>query len=141
MNITNFQTIIVTVLFYVTAQAAHASDSWRTHSFTNETIIANSHVVISTLISGDAESKARVEALIGSEIAFNGEAKYAGGGTNLILESNVVLNVEMQPAANVRTSGAFSTVEILGTLKKVDFEKKIIYIIAKPKDYKTMLTL
>jgi hypothetical protein len=50
-------------------------------------------------------------------------------------------NVELQPWGFVRTPGASSSVEVSGTLKRVDFDQRVIYILAKPADYLILSTL
>jgi hypothetical protein len=102
------------------------------HYFTNATAIANGQIVISALHAGDS---GRVQALVGSGVGFQGDAPWSGGGTNIIIESNIVLNVELQPSANVRTTSASNQAWVSGILKSIDFQKRVIYIRAKPKDY------
>ena len=135
MRFLTFQTIGAAVALFVTT--AHGQDGWKTICFTNATVITNSRVVFSALNSGDTRSKATVQALIGSQVAFSGygprDANYID---NLIISSNIVLDVELQSPRDMRLKVNGWTAEVSGTLKTVDFEKRIIYIKAKPENWK-----
>ena len=124
-------------LVFLALSAAHAELPPFRYS-TNTAAIANGHVIILALRSGDSR---KVQELAGSEVVFSGVAPFIGGGTNITVESNIVLNVELRPWHSVRTPGAVSEVEVSGTLKRVDFDKRVIYIRAQPDDYKEKLTL
>jgi hypothetical protein len=105
MRIAIFHPIIGAAFFCIAAQAAHAAD-WKTHIFTNETVVANSSTVISALLSGGARNEARVKALVGSQVAFYGvAAPTADHVASLMVSSNIVLDVEFQPSRDVRPHG------------------------------------
>jgi hypothetical protein len=145
MRFTAFHSLVAVAALTLATVTAGAADSWKTHYFTNEIATANSRAVLFAL-SGDANSKTDVKALIGSEVTFCGDALYQGGGTNITLESNIILNVELQPPHLkyhfIGVHGAVdSGVEVLGTLKSIDFEKRVIYIRASPKDYRDGITI
>jgi hypothetical protein len=148
MRITIIQILFVVVFLSFAMQAAKA-DTWFTRYYTNATVVANSRQIIEAIQSGDAKSIAGVKALVGSQVAYFGTAGYSGGGTNINIydliskDSNHVddhlhmrLYVELQPRRDVRMPVAVSFVEVLGTLENVDFDKRIIYIQAKPDNYR-----
>jgi|SRR5271170_7895389 len=136
MRFASVQLYIAAVFVVITAQTAQAADSWPpVFYFTNETAITNGHLVISAVRSGDDKSKANVKALVGSLVVF------VGGGTvrqgaNLTVSSNILIEVEILPPRDVRPHAAGWNAEVLGILKSVDFEKRTIYIRAKPEDWK-----
>jgi hypothetical protein len=78
--------------------------------------------------------------LIGSQVVFVGSAASPGGNANLMVWTNVVLEVEIRPERDVRPHSAFWHAEVLGTLKSVDFEKRVIHIQAKPEDWRVRET-
>ncbi|HEV2318732.1 MAG TPA: hypothetical protein VGV18_03215 [Verrucomicrobiae bacterium] len=122
---------------------AAAERSLKTWVFTNETVVANSRTVLLSVHSGSSHSRAEVQTLIGSQVAYCGYAALAaqagGHPASLMLSSNVVLNVDIQPLKDVRPQAATWCAEVMGTLKRVDFQKRIIYIQAKPEDWRLML--
>jgi hypothetical protein len=145
MRSLTFQIIVAMALL---VSAAHARADWRTLLFTNATVITNSRVVLSALSSGDAKSKSAVQALIGSQVAFSGYGPVEIEGrtkhiNNLMVSTNILLDVEVQPPLNWSSWDPRQHVngwdsEVLGTLKSVDFDKRIIYIKAKPENYHCM---
>ena len=137
MRASLFQSVLASVLFVVTA---HAADTWSPVFFTNKTAIANGSTVLAAVRSGDTQSKASIQALIGSQVIFVGGAAPPGGNANLMVASNVVLEVEIRPARDVRPHAVVWSAEVLGTLKSVDFEKRVIHIRAKPEDWRVRET-
>jgi hypothetical protein len=128
-----FQSVFAAVLFVITA---HAADSWSPIFFTNKTAIANGSTILAAVRSGDTQSKASVQVLIGSQVVFVGGAAPPGGNANLMVASNVVLEVDIRPSRDVRPHSVAWSAEVLGTLKSVDFEKRVIHIRAKPEDWR-----
>jgi hypothetical protein len=118
------------------APAAFADDSLPPIFFTNQTAIANARTVLAAVRSGDLQSRTNVQALIGSQVVFAGGAAPPGGNADLLVSSNLVLKVQISPARDVRPHSVFWVAEVLGTLKSVDFEKRTIHIVAKPKDWR-----
>ena len=102
---------------------------------TNATAITNGQSVVSALLAGDSS---RVQALVGSQVAFRG---YGSGGSmtnhpaNLMISSNIILDVEIVPARNMIRPCCVWWADVLGTLKSVDFEKRVIYIQARLEDW------
>jgi|GEM_PF-4985572 len=141
MRIKTYLILVGAIFLTGVTPTANAADIWVTHFFTNATVVANSRLLFSAIQAGDAKGRVDVKALLGLPVAFVGEARYSGGGTNIIVRSNIVLNVELQPIRFVGVPGAFSKVEVMGKLKGVDFEKRVIFILAKPADYRVDLTL
>ena len=133
MRASLFHSVLAAVVFVIIARAA---DSWSPAFFTNKTAIANGSIVLAAVRSGDTQSKASVQALIGSQVVFVGGAAPPGGNANLMVASNVVLEVEIRPARDVRPHSVAWSAEVLGTLKSVDFEKRVIHIRAKPEDWR-----
>ena len=118
--------------------------------FTNKVAIANGQKVLAAILAADSQSKSNIQALIGSQVVF---FTHAGpwGATNCVLriQSNTVLAVEFSPpykwppdtpghprAAHVYPSYLFYSSEVLGTLKSVDLEKRVVRIVAKQEDWK-----
>ena len=137
MRLSILQPIIAAVYFTITA---HGADYWTPLFFTNQTAVANGSTVLSAVRSGDTQSKASVQALIGSQVVFVGGAAPPGGNANLMVASNIVLEVEIRPARDVRPHAVVWSAEVIGTLKSVDFEKRVIHIRAKPEDWRVRET-
>jgi hypothetical protein len=135
MRSARLQLIIAAVFF---AFAAQAADFWPPRSFTNETAIVNGHTVWLAVLSGDAQSKTNVQKLVGSQVGFAGYALQFGSA-NLWVNSNIVVEVEIRPPQDVYRNVSHArqiSVEVLGILKSVDFEKRVIYIQAKPEGWR-----
>jgi hypothetical protein len=122
--------------------------SWPPSFFTNQLAISNGRAVLAAVISGDTQSKTNVQALIGSQVVFEGTGSASPGtmspGTNanLMVWSNVVLQVDIRPPRDDGSHGAFAwSVKVLGRLKGVDFQKRVIHIEAKPEDWIEMVTM
>jgi hypothetical protein len=128
-----FQSVFASVLFVITA---HATDSGSPVFFTNKTAIVNGSTVLAAVRSGATQSKASIQVLIGSQVVFVGGAAPPGGNANLMVASNVVLEVEIRPVRDVRPHSVAWSAEVLGTLKSVDFERRVIHIRAKPEDWR-----
>ena len=116
--------------------------------FTNQLAISNGRAVLAAMISGDTQSKTNVQALIGSQVIFEGTGSALPGATspgtnaNLMVWSNVVLQVDLRPLQEVRLHNAFSwSAKVLGTLKGVNFQERVIYIEAKPEDWIDIATM
>jgi hypothetical protein len=138
-------TLFAVVLSGYSQQIPPAAErSFKTHAFTNETVVANSRTVLLAVYSGGSHNRANVQALIGSQVAYCGyaalPAQAGGHPASLMLSSNVVLNVDIQPPKDVRPLAATWCAEVMGTLERVDFQKRIIYIQAKPEDWICVLT-
>ena len=128
--------IITAFYLFAAGLTAMADDSPKPFFFTNQVAFTNGQSVLSAVRSGDAQSKTNVLALIGSPIVFIGSAAPPGGNANLMVWSNVVVEVEIRPARDVRPHSVFWTAEVSGTLKSIDFEKRVIRIRAKPEDWR-----
>jgi hypothetical protein len=135
-------------LFLAMQTVCVAEITFRPH-YTNATVVANSRKIIEAIESSDDKSKASAKALVGSQVAYFGTAGYYDGGTNINIyqfiskDSNEVddhlhirLYVEFQSPPDIGRPVAVLFVEVSGTVKSVDFDKRIIYIQAKPEDYK-----
>jgi hypothetical protein len=138
MRLLILQSVIAAVFFAITA---HAVDYWRPIYFTDKTVIANGSNVLSAVYSSDKQSRARVQALIGSQVAFYGGTAPPGANANLIVGTNIVLDVEIRPFRDVRPHSVCWGADVMGTLKSVDFEKRVIHIRAKPEDWRVRETL
>jgi hypothetical protein len=137
MRSARFQLIITAMFFAIAAQAA---DFWLPRGFTNETPIVNGRTVWLAVLSGDAQSQTNIQKLVGSQVGFAGYA-YAlqFGNANLWVNSNIVVEVEIRPPQDVNRNVYHArqiSAEVLGILKSVDFEKRVIHIQAKPEDWK-----
>jgi hypothetical protein len=117
--------------------------------FTNKLAIANGQKVLAAILAADSQSKSNIQALIGSQVVFFAHA--GPGGTNCVLsiQSNVTLVVEFSPPyqwpQNVAgyppvpheyPSSIYYSSEVLGTLKSVDLERRVVAIAAKQEDWK-----
>jgi len=134
MRFVRFQLIVIAVFFITTA---HAQDGGRPIYFTNQTAVANGNTVLSAVLSGDSQSKTNVQALVGAQVIFVGLAVKEGTG-NLLVKSNIFVEVELKPWRDVYENEPFARqnyAEVLGTLASVDFEKRVVHIQAKPKDW------
>jgi hypothetical protein len=128
---------LAAAFWIVTACTAPAAGNDTPIFFTNATAVANGRTVLAAVLSGDAQSKTNVQALLGAAVVFVGGGSSAlGVNANLTLCSNVVVDVEIQPPRDVRPQAAGWNAEVLGTLKRVDFRKRIIYIRARPERWK-----
>jgi hypothetical protein len=134
MRVTGYQFIVIAMLFTTTARAQPRAPTF----FTNQTAIANGDKVWSAVVSGDNQAKTNIQALVGSQVVFVGEAQRVGSA-NLVVGSNVVVEVELKPWRDVYRNEPHARVnysEVSGTLKNVDFDKRVITIKAKPNEWK-----
>jgi len=115
--------------------SAAAQDFLSPIYFTNHSAISNGRSVLTAMISEDAQRKTNVQALIGSQVVFVGGTAPPGGSANLMVWTNVLLEVQIRPARDVRPHSVVWTSEVLGTLESVDFQKRVIHIQAKPEDW------
>ena len=121
-------------MFVITT--AYAQPTMPIH-FTNETAVANGSTVLSAVLSGDPLSKTNVQALVGSPVVFVGFAAQIGTA-NLLVKSNILVEIELKPWRDVYENEPHARqnyAEVLGILKSVDFEKRVIHIQAKPADW------
>jgi len=135
MRIARLQAIIAAVFF---AFAAQAADFWRPRSFTNETAIVNGRTVWLAALSGDVQSETNIQKLVGSQVGFAGYALQFGRAS-LMVNSNIVVEVEIRPPQDVYRNVSHARqifIEVVGALQRVDFEKRVIYIQAKPEDWR-----
>jgi len=65
-------------------------------------------------------------------------AKAGGHLASLMVSDNVILDVEIQPQKEVWPHAGGWSAEVFGILKSVDFEKRVIYIRAKPEDWRCL---
>jgi hypothetical protein len=133
MRFTSFCIFIVTWLLAV-CDFAFADDTPKPYFFTNQVAVSNGQAVVSAVCSGGSQTN--ILALIGSPVVFIGGEAPPGGDANLTVWSNVVVEVEIRPARDVQPHSVYWEAEVLGTLKSVDFQKRVIHIWAKPDDWK-----
>jgi hypothetical protein len=102
--------------------------------------VANGNKVLAAVRSADAPSKASIQALIGSQVVFYGYPPnwrvYTGSRADLMVSSNIFLDVEIRPWRDVGPGAVNWDAKVLGTLKSVDFETRVIHIRAKPEDWR-----
>ena len=102
--------------------------------------VTNGNTVLAAVRSADAQSKMSVRALIGSQVVFYGYPPdgrvYEGTIADLMISSNVVLEVEIRPFRDVSPHAIAWDAKVLGTLKSIDFEKRVIRIRARPEDWR-----
>ena len=95
------------------------------------------------MVDGKAQDETNVQALVGSLVAFAGNGGQDTGAnltvttntTDVPIQRDVLVDVEIKPSADVRPHANGWRAVVMGTLKSVDFKKRIIYIQAKPKDW------
>jgi hypothetical protein len=146
MRFVKYQLTLAVVLF---ATYKLAAQEWKEPIlFTNQTAIANGHIVLSSMFADGAQTKTNIQALIGSQVVFYTHGGSKGTNCVLTLQSNTVLVVEFNPPykypgmnifwghGNTYPSDEFYSTEILGTLKSVDVEKRVINIVARQEDWK-----
>ena len=101
--------------------------------------LANGQTVLDGIHSNDAESRARVRALIGSSVVFIGEGADLRKGIRADLETGrgiqVLVDTVPFEAVHPGPCGEYG-IEVMGKLESVDFDTRIIRIEAKPKDWK-----
>ena len=131
MRFASYHILVVTWLL---AASAFADDTTKPYFFTNQIAVSNGQAVVSAVCSGSSQTN--IQALIGSPVVFIGGAAPPGGNANLTVWSNVVVEVEISPARDVRPHSVYWEAEVLGSLKSVDFQKRIIHIRAKPDDWR-----
>ena len=134
---------ILAVAFFVLAGiSSRAEDRRAPIYFTNELVaFTNGLKVLTAVKVADAKGKERVESLIGSRVLFRGNNSEAPHGTNadLNLGNGVLLIVELNPHLNIRLPGRMWVAEVVGVLKSVDFEHRIVHIKALPEEWKACM--
>jgi len=106
---------------------------------------SNGLAVLLAIRSPSPESRAKVRALIGSTVVFVGDAYEPRKGILSDLETHretdsqphdITIEVDIVPFQDVHPTrcGTWDA-EVRGTLESVNFEKRIIRITAKPKDW------
>jgi hypothetical protein len=133
MRFARFHILVVTLLL-AASDVAFADDAPKPYFFTNQIAVSNGQAVVSAVCSGSSQTN--TQALTGSPVVFIGGAAPPGGNANLTVWSNVVVEVEIRPARDVRPHSVYWEAEVLGTLKSVDFQKRVIHIWAKPDDWR-----
>jgi hypothetical protein len=118
--------------------------------FWNDAGATNGLAVVLAIRSPSPESRAKVRALIGSAVVFVGDSYGSREGILSDLETHresdsqphdITIEVDIVPFQDVHPKMCGSWIaEIRGTLESVDFEKRIIRITAKPKDWKIRAT-
>ena len=143
------QFILASALFAACQVAAQDFSVWREPIlFTNQTAIANGKAVLSAVYADAAQSKTNIQALIGSQVVFYTHRGPTGTNCVLTLRSNFVVFVEFNPPykypgmnifwghGNTYPCDEFYSTEILGTLKSIDMEKRIVTVVARQEDWK-----
>ena len=137
MRCATLQVIVAVAVLLPGLQRVLADENLVPMHFRYEKVaITNGRTVLSAVLSGDAQSKTNVQALIGSKVVFVGGAAPPEDNANLVVWSNVVVEVELRPSRNVIPRSVYWEAEVLGTLQSVDFKRKIIRIRAKPDDWR-----
>ena len=150
MRFVKYQLTFAVVFFAAYKLAAQEWHDWKEPIlFTNQTAaIANGHTVLSAMLADGAHTKTNIQALIGSQVVFYTHRGPKGTNCVLTLKSNTVLVVKFNPPykypdmnifwghGNTYPSDEFYSTEILGTLRSVDVEKRVINIVAKQEDWK-----
>jgi hypothetical protein len=116
--------------------------------FWNDAGATNGLAVVLAIRSPSPESRAKVRALVGSTVVLVGDCYQRRKGVLSDLETHretefqphdITIEVDIVPFQDVhpRDCGSWMA-EVRGTLESVDFEKRIIRITAKPKDWKIL---
>jgi hypothetical protein len=127
--------LILALAFAISVRVASAQ-VWFPYAFSTNAIgITNGRTVVTALLVGGAESKSNVHTLIGSSVVFAGWQSAGWNPTNVILEmqSNLVVRVEVPPPDEFRPGSNGWLAMVDGTLKSVDFQKRVIYVRSRPR--------
>jgi len=138
MPFIKFMLLLVVASCIVTAHA-HDVDAY----CTNRVACANGRAVLSAMVDGKAQVETNVQALVGSLVAFAGNGGMDVGAnltvttstTDVPIHSDVFIDVEIKPSGDVRPGANGWRAIVMGTLKSVDYKKRIIYIQAKPENW------
>lgn len=106
--------------------------------FTNElAAFTNGQTVLRAINLGNAQDKIQAQALAGTRVLFTGSSWEAPRGTkaDLNLGNGILLKVELTTERNVRPHGAMWRAEVVGVLKDVDFEKRIVTVRTRPEEW------
>ena len=127
--------LLTAALILSNATICRASSPVAPICFTNEVAaFTNGQAVLAGLKSGDAQSKKVIQGLVGSRVLFDG----LESGNGLKLGENIFLEVEgSSPPREGRPHARNWADEIVGVLKSVDFEKRVIHIKARPEGWKS----
>lgn len=116
MRCATLQVIVAVAVLLPGLQKVLADENLAPFHFIYEKVaITNARTVLSAVLSGDAQSKTNVQALIGSKVVFVGGAAPPGNNANLLGWSNVVVEVELRPSRNVIPRSVYWEAEVLGT--------------------------
>jgi hypothetical protein len=134
MRITVFQMLVLVAM----ATSVLGADANQTPFFLSGegVAITNANRVLSAILAGDPQSKTNVQALIGAQVVFVGGNAPPGYNANLLVWSNVTVEVELRPRKNVLPRSVGWDAEVLGTLTGVDFKRRVIYVRAKPENWR-----
>lgn len=137
MPFMKFQLVLFVAFCTVTAHA-HDVDAF----CTNGIACANGRTVLSAMVDGKAQDRTNAQALVGSLVAFAGNGHVDMGAnltvtgytTDVPIREDVLVDVELNPSRKLPPANGWRAV-VMGTLKSVDFKKRVIYIQAKPENW------
>jgi hypothetical protein len=94
------------------------------------------------MVDGKAQDRTNAQALVGSLVAFAGNGHVDMGAnltvtgytTDVPIREDVLVDVELNPPRKLPPANGWRAV-VMGTLKSVDFKKRVIYIQAKPENW------
>ncbi len=127
--------LILALGFTSTVGVAQAQ-VWFPYAFTtNATGITNARTVVAAILAGDVQSRSNIHTLIGSPVVFAGWGGAGWSPTNVILEmrSNIVVEAEVPAPDKFRPGSNGWLAMVDGTLKSVDFQKRVIYVRSRPR--------
>lgn len=140
MRITFISLLIATVLA-LAETTAQAEDHRKPICFTNElAAFTNGSTVLTAITTSNYLAKARIESLIGSRVLFDGDnSKVPSTNADLNLGKGVILRVELNPQRDILPKGPMWRAEVVGILRSVDFERRVIHITARPEEWQAFI--
>ena len=97
--------------------------------------LENADRVLEILRSQETDRNEQLKPLIGTYVAFTGGGGAPGKFANLYLDNHILLDVQLSPPIDPRPQAVIWEAQVLGKLKAVSFEEKIIFIEANVKDW------
>ena len=102
-----------------------------------------SALILTGIRAGSSQERDNLRAHIGDTIILDGccYPRRDGIDADLVTDDGIVIDVDLVPPRSVRPPGPHGTwcAEVRGIFQSVDFEKRVIHITAKPKDYHVMV--
>jgi hypothetical protein len=100
-------------------------------------------LILTGIRAGNSQERDKVRSFIGEMVILEGCASLHRDGvtSDLRTDDGIQIDVDLVPNHDVHPPGPHGTwcAEVKGIFQSVDFEKRVIHITAKPKDYHVMV--